>query len=217
MSVVQVKGRTTNVQSEFEEFSLSINSLIYTSASEDNIEDFSIDLTVGSGWNDRYSLMDRGLREIEGSIVVGRHGSIVVEVAEEIRIPHNKYGLLIPTGSLFLSKGLMVAPAKVEPSFTGKLKLRIFNTTSDKVVLKKGDKLGSVFFFRTELTKTCPQIYRLSDISAAKETRFDKLKKWFSVNKIIWIGWIISFSTSSIAAVALTYFLYYKPILLKGS
>ncbi|MDF5995101.1 hypothetical protein P4200_12665 [Pseudomonas aeruginosa] len=69
-----------------------------------------------------------------------------MEAAEEIKVPHNRYGIVLPTGSLFLSRGVLVASAKVEPAFDGKLKLRIFNTTNKNVCLTKGEKLGSVIF-----------------------------------------------------------------------
>lgn len=173
MSVLQIKGRTTNSQTDFEAFSLSSNSYIYTTAVDANLEEFSIELSLGEGWNDNYSDRDKNLRRIDESITVNRQGSIVVEVQEEIRVPHNRYGIVLPTGSLFLSRGVLIASAKVEPAFCGKLKLRMFNTTKQKIILKKGEKLGSVIFFPTESTKIHDLTFRKSEISAPPNIPLD--------------------------------------------
>lgn len=213
MSVLQIKGRTTNSQPDFDTFALSSNSCIFTTATEPNIEEFSIELTLGEGWNDNYSAHDRNLRRIEDGIMVRGHGSIVVEIQEEIRVPHNRYGIVLPTGSLFLSRGILITPAKVEPAFCGKLKLRIFNTTHQKIFLKKGEKLGSVIFFSTESTKVHNVIYRASEISTSPKSRFRELRKWLGTNKTLWIGWVVSMVSSSLVAFLLTYMLYYRPML----
>lgn len=213
MSVLQIKGRTTNSQTDFDAFSLSSNSCIFTTAADSNVEEFSIELSLGEGWNDNYSDRDKNLRRIDESITVNRHGSIVVEVQEEIRVPHNRYGIVLPTGSLFLSRGILIASAKVEPAFFGKLKLRMFNTTQQKIVLKKGEKLGSVIFFPTESTKIYNVTFRKSEISAPPISRWNETKKWLATNKTLWIGWIISIITSSLIAFLLTYTFYYRPML----
>jgi len=211
MSVLQIKNRTTDSQEEFDRHSLSSNSYIYTSAEEKNVEEFSIELTLGEGWNDNYSFKNKGLIKIEESITIQRHGSVVVEVKEDIRVPHNRYGIILPTGNTFLSWGIIIVSAKVEPAFFGRLKLRVFNTTNQKVVLHKGTKLGSIIFFPTESTKVHAAKYRDSEISAHLPSKFVELKKWLLSNKLIWIGWMVSFLTSSLAVFALTYVLFDKP------
>jgi deoxycytidine triphosphate deaminase len=213
MSVLQIKGRTTTSQTDFDAFSLSSNSCIFTTASDSNVEEFSIELSLGEGWNDNYSEHDKNLRRIDENITLNRHGSIVVEVQEEIRVPHNRYGIVLPTGSLFLSRGILIASAKVEPAFCGKLKLRLFNTTQQRIVLTKGEKLGSLIFFSTESTKIHNVTYRKSEISVSPVSHWTETKKWFSANKTVWIGWIITIITSSLFSFVLTYTVYYKPML----
>ncbi len=216
MSVMQIKGRTTNSKSEFNEAALSSNSNIFTTAEELNIEEFSIELTVGDGWNDNYSTFDKSLWKIEDCITIRGHGSIVVEVQEEIIVPYNRYGIVLPTGSLFLARGVLIASAKVEPAFAGKLKLRMFNTTENKMSIKKGDKIGSVIFFPTESTKVRDTIHRGSDISVLPASRLRMLRRWLNTNNVIWIGWIINVVCSSLVVFLLTYFFYYKPMLNNG-
>jgi deoxycytidine triphosphate deaminase len=212
MSVVQLKDRITNSPEEFTRFSSSTNSQIFTTAEHSAIENFSIEISLGEGWNDNYSDADVGLRKIDKFIIVPRGGSIVVEIAEEIRVPFNKYGLVLPTGSLFLAQGILIASAKVEPAFCGRLKLRLFNTTAKKVTLVKGRKLGSVIFFSTESTMPHDMISRNSSISIPSITRLERLGKWFGANKPTWIGWLIAIGSPWLLATAM-YFVYYKPSL----
>ncbi|WP_010205589.1 hypothetical protein [Pseudomonas syringae group genomosp. 3] len=213
MSVLQVKGRTTSKYSEFTAASQSSNSLIYTTALEQHIEAFSLELSVGDGWNENYSENDRSLWGIGDSITLKGHDSIVVEAAQEMSMPHNRYGIVLPTGSLFLSRGVLVASAKVEPAFAGKLKLRIYNTTNRTIKLEKGEKLGSVIFFSTESTQPHTPITRSSEISKKRITPIALLKKWLGVNKIAAIGWMVGMLSSSMLSTAFLYFVYYKPML----
>lgn len=213
MSVLQIKDRTTDSIKDFDKFSLSSNSQIYTTASIEHIEEFSIETTLGEGWNDNYSETDKSLRKIGDSITVRGHDSIVVEVGEEIRVPHNRYGIVLPTGSLFLSQGILIASAKVEPAFTGKLKLRLFNTTGKKITLKKGTKLGSIIFFPTESTKIHNPTYRVSEISEIPISWYTPILNWFGSNKATWIGWTVAIIAPFAVQVFYLYPVYYKPML----
>lgn len=212
MSVIQIKDRTTECEAKFTNFSSSSNSFIYTTASESNLENFSIEISLGEGWNENYSEAHVGLIKIHDSINVGGRGSIVVEVAEVIRVPYNRYGIVVPTGSLFLTQGILIASAKVEPAFNGKLKLRLFNTTDKKIKLEKGRKLGSVIFFSTESAIPHDIISRDSSISIPQVTRSSLLYKWLGANKVVWIGLLIANVSPFIIAVAM-FFFYYKPML----
>lgn len=213
MSVLQVKGRTTTSYPEFDTASHSSNSLIFTNASAAQIENISLELSVGEGWSDNYSTNDKNLWRIVDYLTIKGHDSVVVEAAEEIRIPHNRYGIVLPTGSLFLSRGVLVASAKVEPAFDGRLKLRIYNTTNKSIQLTKGEKLVSIIFFSIESTHTQKPISRGSEISTLPLTRVARLRKWFALNTNLWIGWTISLVGSSLFSSGLVYALYYKPML----
>jgi Deoxycytidine deaminase len=213
MTVMNVKGRTTSQSTSFDQYSLSSNSLIYTTATDSNVEDFSLELTLGNGWNENYSNSNKNMLLIDEKITIPRRGSIVVEVAEDLRMPHNRYGVVLPTGSMFLTLGIMVAPAKVEPAFNGRLKLRLFNTTNSKVSILKGTKLASVVIFATESTMVHDSVFRLSEISDHPPVRFFTSKLWIKTYHIQIIGWLLSFVTSSLVTLGVTYFLYYKPML----
>jgi deoxycytidine triphosphate deaminase len=188
----------------------SSNSIIFADAPPERIEEFSVEVSVGEGWNDRYSDKDRRLWKIEKDIYLRGHGSIVVEVAEELRIPYNRYGILLPTGSLFLARGVMIASAKIEPAFHGKIKVRMYNTTREKIKIPKGTKIGSIVFFSTESTSPLPNIYKTSELSSSSIPRRTLIKNWIFSNRITVIGWIVTFLSSSMLATIILYFVYYK-------
>lgn len=213
MSIIQIKGRTTSDERLFRDNSYSGSSYILTDADEKNIEEFSIEITIGEGWSDNYSPTNKKMMKIDDEISIGARASIVIEAKEEIWVPFNRYGIIVPTGSMFLSKGILVAPAKIEPAFQGKLMLRLINTTQSKYVLKKGEKLASAIFFPTESTKHHLAKIRGSDISEIKQTKLSRAIRWLKLNKTTWIGWIISLIGSSLITFILTYFLYYKPVM----
>ena len=161
-------------------------------------ERFSLELTVGAAWARVFSSTEKNFIHIdENGVRIGRHDSIVIEVAEEIHVPNNMYGLLVPTGSLFLGLGILVAPAKIEPGYSGKLTLRLFNTTSEKHTLKLGQKLGSAIFFPTETTIDHPTLKRERGASTPTYGRWTRFKKWVAANPIVWIPIVINFIGSS--------------------
>jgi len=206
VSVVHIQNRITNDQKSFEDNSASDRSLLWLSEKA-SAEAFSIDLKVGDQWSEKYGPTSNEMHTIgDEGMRIQRHESIVVAAAENIRVPHNMYGVLVPTGSLFLDKGILIAPAKVEPSYTGNLKLRLFNTTALKHTLKKGDKLGSIIFFSTEttqfqkqVTKNSIQILRPVPITA-------RASQWFRKNINQLITWLVGLFGGSLMAALLVHF-----------
>lgn len=219
MSVVHIKNRITRDQKNFEDYSTSDRSLLWLSENA-NAEAFSIDLTVGDQWSEKYGPTSNEMHKIsdEGMRVL-RHGSVVVTAAEDIRVPHNMYGVLVPTGSLFLDKGILIAPAKVEPSFTGYLKLRLFNTTALKHTLKKGDKLGSVIFFSTETTQFQKPVSKASVLVSKPVPLVSRISQWLNRNINQLITWLISLIGGSMMAALMVHFVLqpYFPSVPKSS
>lgn len=152
MSVLNIKRRFTKNKEIFTANTLSRDSYLYLDGNESNVSEFSLDLSLGDGWNENYSDSDNRIIEVDGKVVLKPNSSIVVEVSQNITVPNNMYGLIVSTGSLFLTRGVLVTSAKVEPAFSGNLKLRLVNTTKVKVEIFKDEKLASVIFFPTEIT-----------------------------------------------------------------
>jgi len=196
MSVKIVDGRTTSEEQIFYKSETSPNSLIFTDADSKNIEKFSLEVSLGEGWNENYSPFSNNLYKIINEITVRPRGSIVVQVKESIKVPFNRYGILLPTGSMFQTKGIMVAPAKVEPAFEGKLKLRLFNTTNSSVKINIGEKLASIVFFDTELTERRNKITRSEQLSEKKIPWHKARIQWLQSNKALWVSGSISASAA---------------------
>lgn len=185
MSVVNIPRCITSDERDFISHIKSSDSLIYSTVDASAVDQFSMDVTVGEGWSHTYSPEDANLWGIDREIVVSSNSSIVVEVKEVIKVPHNKYGIFVPTGSMFLKSGLITAAAKVEPGFSGKLKIRLVNTTKQKVVISQGTKVGSVIFWSTDTTTHVGSITRDSDISRRRITLRDKASR---VMKERWVN-----------------------------
>lgn len=206
MSVVHIKNRITSDQKSFEDYSASDRSLLWL-PDHSGVDAFSIDLTVGDQWSEKYGPTSNEMHKIaEEGMRILRHGSVVVTAAEDIRVPHNMYGVLVPTGSLFLDKGILIAPAKVEPSFAGNLKLRLFNTTALKHTLKKGDKLGSVIFFSTETTQFQNPVTKNSVLISKPVPLVGRTSQWLKRNINQIITWMVSILGGSMVAALVSHF-----------
>jgi len=171
------------------------------------VERFAIELKVGACWSRKYGPTTNEMVQINTEGVRLEAGeSIVVEVEEALAIPYNMYGLVIPTGSLFLDSGIIIAAAKIEPSFTGKLKLRLVNISGDRRTLKRHQKIASAIFFSTELTEFHPEVGKAVVAVEHLPPRLHRIGSWISANRVIVIGWLLSLLSSSVTGALLVYF-----------
>lgn len=109
-------------------------------------EKVSVDLSVGenyqrSGETDWLKVSDK--------IVIQPNSCIVIQTAESISMPNNIFGILTTKGSLG-AKGIVSANTKLDPLFSGKLSIPVFNVSSRRVELNKGDSFCSMSFWETE-------------------------------------------------------------------
>ena len=166
MSVQKIGGRFTASEEEFKKNALSPESYIYVSPEDGfHASYYSADLTIGDGWSNSYSASSKTLNSISSSLKIAPLSSIVVELAEDIWIPHNRYGILVPTGEAGLTHGLIFAPTKVEPNWKGKFKVRIFNSSPTKVTIEKGQRIASLILFSTSDMVHQAEVSRSTDIS----------------------------------------------------
>lgn len=200
MSIINIAGRRTNSSASFENHRFSDSSQILLD-SDTVSESFSVEFTVGSNWSQRYGPESNQMETIpECGIFLKSGQSVVVEVNESLRVPHNMYGLVIPTGSLFLDNGIILAAAKIEPSFHDRLKLRLVNVSGERRTLRKGQKVASAIFFSTERTIHHDD-KRKSIVSVTRiPGRTRQFATWISINHITVIGWIIVFLASAVSS-----------------
>jgi deoxycytidine triphosphate deaminase len=172
------------------------------------VEEFSIELSVGDQWAKDLTKEKASMFEIEGDeISIKPQSSIVLEVKEHIKVPFNMYGLVLQTGSVFLEQGILIGAGKIEPSFNGKLRMLIYNTSKTKRTLKKGQKIASAIFMRTDKTIDA-SIYK-DKRALVKESRgsIAKILAFFSADKKFTVNLIAMIITSSLTAAIVTYYI----------
>ncbi|MGZ8284218.1 MAG: dCTP deaminase domain-containing protein [Allosphingosinicella sp.] len=208
MAVIHIRGRVTADEQKFDENALSDKSFLLLDRPQAP-ENFSVELTLGEGWSEKYSRTNNHMHRIaaDEKIEIRRNGSIVVEVAEHIRVPHNMYGIVVPTGSLFLDRGVIIAAAKVEPSFEGRLKLRLVNTTDRKVFLAAGDKVASIIFFATEVTKHQPTVEKRAYRDSKPPGWSKRAARWLAANYQQMITWLVTAAFGAVSAMLLARYL----------
>lgn len=203
MGILSIKGKHTDCNEAFEVNKKSDASLIYSDAQM--VEEFSIELSVGEQWAKDLSKEKAIMYAIEGDeISIKPQSSIVLEVQENIQVPFNMYGLILQTGSVFLEQGILIGAGKIEPSFDGKLRMLIYNTSKTKRTLKKRQKIASAIFMRTDKTINA-SIYK-NNRTLVKEHR-GKLAKaiaFFSNDMKNTVNLIASILCSSLVAALIT-------------
>ena len=185
MTIINIKNRNTEKEEEFESFRSSSNSLLYLKSNhlenetakniESQIDNFSIDLTLGTAWNHNYSYSDRSLYMIDKEITLKPRQSVVVTIGETMKIPNNIFGIVVSTGSLFLQHGVLIPTAKIEPGFTGLLKLRIVNTSKKKITIPSKMKIASAIFFDCETTPLMAIVPHSDEINPPKYSWKNKI------------------------------------------
>ena len=152
MSVIAARSRVTEKNEDFDKFRFSDDSLLLiTDASI--VEEFSIELTLGDYWDSDTSRDAATMYPIEGDqITIPASGNVVVEVTERISLPGNIYGIVIPTGTILLEQGIVIAATKIEPGYAERLRLMLFNSSRVSRTIAKRARLASAVFFRTDKT-----------------------------------------------------------------
>jgi len=213
MAVISIPNRKTDSRDIYERYKTSDKSMFYTDAQ--HIEEFSIELTIGDSWAEIIDKDAPDMYSFDGGVAVLKPNcSVVVEVAEEIKAPFNVYGIIVPTGRAFLEKGIIIGAGKIEPSFEGKLKILLYNTSKSKRDLIPGTKLGSAIFFRTERTLSAKLPLSSKAVNIKRKGRFESIIGFISSDPKFFIREILTVLTSSLMASIVTVFIMSKePIL----
>ncbi len=204
MGILSIKGKHTNCNETFEINKKSDASLIYSDASM--VEEFSIELSVGDQWAKDLTKEKATMYAIEDDeISIKPQSSIVLEVQENIQVPFNMYGLILQTGSVFLEQGILIGAGKIEPSFNGKLRMLIYNTSKTKRTLKKGQKIASAIFMRTDKTIKASIYNNNRALVQEKRGGIAKALAFFNADKKFTINLLAMIITSSLTAAIVTY------------
>lgn len=151
MSIVDLNIRLTSNWNTFTLYSTSSDSLIFLEGEKllPNDSLVSLDLCVGQRWWDHksgtfYSIPEDGLS-------IRSHSSAVIEVAQKLAVPSNVFGFVTGKGR-FIYRGVLISPGKIDPGFNGRLRIGVYNTGSDSLLLRRGMPFCSCCFVSTETT-----------------------------------------------------------------
>ncbi len=116
------------------------------------IQPASIDLTVGRVIippSDRQ--FPRVVSEVRDFYLLPRGGSVVVELHEEITLPADIGGILLPKNGHFASKALLITNfGHVDPGFHGFLKCTVINFGHDEYMLEAGTPIACLLLFKLD-------------------------------------------------------------------
>lgn len=199
MPIVCLSKRVTGNDVEFNNSMNSADSLLYLQGFDSNSSDVfdasgtdCLILRVGDKWFDR----SRYVQISNAGIKVKPHSSVVVETLEKIALPLNMYGLLFGAGKNIYSGGF-ISCGKIDPGFSGNLRIGFHNGSSHSVILKPGDKIAySLFLDMESEIHTRPLFTVSSSPAAVKLTRWGKFKLWVIDN------WSLTNLISIIACIA---------------
>ena len=152
MSVVHLDDRITTDSDLFYNNRTSVDSLVLFTGNA--VDTFSVDFHMGDMWTSNPGEPEtNGLYKVNaGEIVIPSNGSVLIETVESISMPNNIFGLIMPTGGLFLNRGIICSTAKIEPGYSDNLYLLLYNTTRIKQTVKFQEKVATAVFFLTEET-----------------------------------------------------------------
>lgn len=176
MSVVDLNVRLSSNRDNCEISKKSSESLIYTDADLSVLDKnpMSVDLSVGDvyilpGDSSTYKIEKDGLK-------VKPKQSVVLYTKEKFILPLNVFGLVTGKGK-YIFQGCMVASGKIDPGYSGTLKVCFFNGGKTTVRIKTGDVFCTVFFMDGDCTLNSP----LSDYQNNPNPKLATLHWWQSL------------------------------------
>lgn len=145
--IIDLERRTTNDLQKFEQAKESPDSLILIAPDCSGIE-AGTSLPINAGQN--YFNQISGARQPLEKLVILQSGDfVVIESRQRFNIPRNVFGHIHGKGRA-LFRGIMVAPGKIDPSFSGHLRIYLFNAGKTDVEIAVGEVIASVVFQNVE-------------------------------------------------------------------
>ena len=141
--IIDLERRATSDLQKFELAKDSPDSLILIAPDCGGIE-AGASLPINAGQN--YFNQISGARQPFEKIMTLQAGDfVVIESRQRFKVPRNMLGLIHGKGRA-LFRGIMVAPGKIDPSFSGHLRIYLFNAGRTDVDIAAGEVLASVVF-----------------------------------------------------------------------
>lgn len=204
MAVTYIKDRTTDDIVGYERHSQSDASLLLTRTGE--VAEFELSLTIGDAYAPRHPTEDGafvGLKD--NQVVIAAHSCVTVEVAEEISVPLNLFGVIFPKGSLAHMNGVFVPTTKIDPGFSGRLRLLVFNGSGRRIVLAKGQAVATAVFIRTDATVRHPLVEKREKLTPTVQGLGEQIREFAKRQTGVWTTILVPLLSLIVAAGSLWY------------
>lgn len=103
------------------------------------------DLRIGPTYRDHKNPTQTDLGE-GGELKLLPGSAVIVASEEEVRFPQSRFGLIVPKVGL-LHRGISNTTSKIDPGYTGRLYVTLFNLGKQNVILNRRDKFCSLVIF----------------------------------------------------------------------
>ena len=143
-------GPSPSITREVDKFSLDGNIALIIGADPNLYQSspaegqLTYDLRVGQHYRDHRDLGAHSLPDGK-EITTGAGAAYLIETEEEVRLPKTMFGLILPKVSL-LQRGLSSPATKIDPGYSGRLVITLFNHGKRKVRLSRRAPLCSLQF-----------------------------------------------------------------------
>jgi dUTP pyrophosphatase len=68
----------------------------------------------------------------------------IINTGIAIEIPLDAYGRIVPRSGLAVRSGIITMAGVIDADYTGEINAILFNTSSDKFIIKKGDRIAQL-------------------------------------------------------------------------
>jgi len=124
-----------------------------------------VDLTVGS----RFERNGGSERRLSKKLTLRPGEAVRIQTSEMIETPADVFGLTVSKATL-AGDGLFVSNLKIDPVFTGKLRIPVFNASRQRIVIKPGQQFASIYFVALESDPDDSDVRRVSSETKALES-----------------------------------------------
>lgn len=86
------------------------------------------------------------------SVILPSGKRIIIDTGISFTVPEGTYGRIAPRSGLALKNGIDVMAGVIDRSYTGPLKVILFNTDSNDFKIEKGDKIAQLILEKAHTT-----------------------------------------------------------------
>lgn len=145
------------------------------------------------------------LAELEDDVLtLQRKQFALVASKERLAVPYNMFGRVTGWGTR-IRQGIVVSPGKIDPGFSGPLKIGLFNAGNGVRKIKVGDGICVAYFSDTEATAATPQTLLVEPLlEPLPQSLLHRWQRAIAHNPLVFLALLsLPISVASVVVVAL--------------